>query len=114
MTLVKLRSYVTPIQGYLGLLNWKITLRWSQSTDEFCDGQQGQAEWSATTREALIIVKKDSDELHTLAHELLHVFFEGHSSERAFIKTRELETYEGCLNHLANLLIKLLEEQGRL
>jgi hypothetical protein len=113
MRLPKLRKYMSVLQGYLGLINWTITLRWAVKSDEFCYGQQGQAVWSATTKEAEIIVKKGSDELHTLAHELLHVFLEGHTSERGVIKSIDQETYEGNLNHLANVLIKLMEAQGK-
>ena len=112
MGLKELKQNLAILQGLLGLLGWKITLRWALKKDEFCQSQAGQASWVAVMKTAEICIDKASeDHLHTLTHEMLHIFFEGHSSERSLIQARDSETYEGCLNRLASLLVKLLEKE---
>ena len=113
MTIYQLRRYIPQLKEILSLQPWKVTVRWAKPSDEFDDNQLGEVKWEATLLSApIVIAKHDETPLHTLVHEMLHVFFQGHSSEKNFIAKGHEEVFEKCLNSLATLVIKLLPKEG--
>jgi hypothetical protein len=101
MKISEARELARKWQTILGVNHWVIAVRWATPNDD-CEDCFGCCRWFVEEANAEMVLNRKLADEETIAHEILHVVFEGHLPKAK----RYDALYEQAINRISKLLVK--------